>query len=346
MIYQYCSQAFFWLPLLVVMLVAVTMISCSDDEPVFLQDQAGMLSAQQKEQITDYHQRLLAELGIHFKLIITAVSPHDINRTAAELFEDLGVQTGSARGLLYLVDPNGEKVRIEVGYDLESLFTDAFTGYIEEKQMVPFFETGRVATGVLAATELFVSRLLGTDESVPVLEVSGRQNYYSGGGGAVTAVEIGIKRASDKKDTDVDVRAQASPEEALAAYVSVLKAHIKNPQLGLYTPETRIFLADWVVTDAQQDNELRDIEKGVPEKIIIEGERAVIRYSVKERTRAPFFLQKGAAGWMFDFKTMAEVIRMNHKNKWHFCQRDHHYMFGFNDWYFDKNGFPHSRVNR
>ncbi len=41
--------------------------------------------------------------------------------------------------MLFLIDPSGKQVRIEIGYDLEPIFTDGFTGYIERRQMTPFF---------------------------------------------------------------------------------------------------------------------------------------------------------------------------------------------------------------
>jgi uncharacterized protein len=94
------------------------------------------------------------------------------------------------------------------------------------------------------------------------------------------------------------------------------------------------------VTDAQQNNELRAMEKSTPYKVIISGDFAVIRYPITHRTQAPYFLQKGEQGWMLDFWSMNQVIRMNHKNMWMLISQDHPYMFAFSDWQFDKNGFP------
>lgn len=54
----------------------------------------------------------------------------------------------------------------------------------------------------------------------------------------------------------------------------------------------------------------------------------------------PYFFRKGADGWMLDFWTMSNVIRMNHKNYYHFKSFEHPYRFAFSDWKFDNNGFP------
>ena len=317
--------------------------SCSNgDEPSFLDDRAGLLSSQQKEYLNDYNNALLKDLDIHFKLIILAERAEDINETAAVLFGDLGLKTGGARGLLFLVDPLGKQARIEVGYDLEGVFPDAFVGYIENKQMVPFFAAGRTGTGVAAATELFVSRVqwsLSGQGFDPFQEI-GARHYFSGGGGARVSVAIGSGKTNSQSVSAEPFLARASPEETLHEYMRVLRQHEKNPQLELFTPETREFFKKWLVTDGQQDNELRSLERAVPEKVIIAGEYAVIRYPVGQRTQAPYFLKKGADGWMLDFWTMSQVLQMNHENNYHFKRLDHPYRFAFADWQFDQNGFP------
>ena len=317
------------------------MLACDSGDTPFLDDRANILTDSEKQAIISYNEVLLSELDIHFKLIILRSAAEDINEMAVALFDDLGAETSGAKGLLYLVDPKGEQVRIEVGYDLEHIFTDGFVGYIEEKQMVPFFEIGSVGTGVTAGTELFVSRVMraGVGDSLDLKVEHAEQKHYSGGGGAKTDVVIGIKDGPDKTEYAVPFDAQFSPEQALEVYKVVLRTHQKDPHLGLFTPETREFFEKWVVTDAQQDNELRALERFSPEKITISGDRAVIRFSVRDRTQAPYFLQRGSKGWMLDFWTMTNVIRMNHKNMWFFKRKDHPYMFGFSDWQFDKNGF-------
>lgn len=327
----------------IILVVVGLLSSCSiDDDGSFLDDQAGILSNQEKQYLTTYNEALLGDLDIHFKLIILADRAADINEKAADIFGDLGEQTSGAKGLLFLVDPWGEQVRVEVGYDLEPVFPDIFIGYIEEKQMVPFFEAGKVGTGVAAATELLVSRVqrsIADHEFDPVTE-TGDLSYFSGGGGARITVGIGSADPDKNGRQTDDFQAQDSPEHTLDEYMRVLGSHEKNPELGLFTPETRDFFSQWVVTDAQQDNELKSLKGVTPEKVIISGDYAVIRYSVKLRTRPPYFLKRGTDGWMLDFRTMSKVIQMNHKNYYRFKSFDHPYHFAFSDWQFDKNGFP------
>lgn len=318
--------------------------ACSKtDDQGFFADRAGMLDQQSRQRIIEYNRALLKDFNIHCKVVILGQPSKDINSDAAELFGDLGEKTGKARGLLFLIDPVGKQVRVEVGYDLEEIFPDIFVSYLEHEQMVSFFQQGKVGAGIEATEELFVARVqrsMAGKSFDPDVEL-GRLSQYSGGGGARTKVVIG-EQPIDKAAV-VDSTAylpQQSPEESLTVYMRVLRHKIKDPDLALYTPGTRKFLSRWVVTDAQQDNELSRLEGAVIEKVTIGGNRAVIRFPVGQRTLPPYFLENNGSGWAIDFATMNDLIRMNHKNMWHFVSGDHPYMFGFADWSFDSSGYP------
>jgi hypothetical protein len=126
--------------------------------------------------------------------------------------------------------------------------------------------------------------------------------------------------------------------------MDVLRTHTKDPELGLYTPGTRSFFRKWTVTDAQMNNELKGLARVIGSaRSSSQGDLAVIRFPIGDRSNSPYFLQRGPAGWMLDFAAMSELIGFNHKNQWFFRKLDHAYAFAFEDLRFDKNGFPHPR---
>lgn len=330
-----CFLAFFFL---------LVLSACSKtDDQGFLDDRAGLLDHQARQRIIEYHRALLKDFNIHCKVVVLAQPSTNINSDAADLFGDLGKKTGKARGLLFLIDPVGKQVRIEVGYDLEGIFPDIFVSYLEREQMVPFFQQAKAGAGIEATEELFVARVqrsVAGESFDPAVELGGL-SHYSGGGGARTKVTIGEGPIDKPAVADsTTYLPQQSPEQSLSVYMRLLRHKIKDPDLALYTPETRKFLSGWVVTDAQQDNELRGLEGAVIDKVTVAGNRAVIRFPVEQRTLPPYFLENNGNGWAFDFAAMSKLIRMNHKNMWHFVSRDHAYMFGFADWRFDTNGYP------
>lgn len=67
-----------------------------------------------------------------------------INRRAVKLFESIGVgdRSDGGRGLLLVLDPAQDQVRIEVSQALEGVYPDALISYLERRQMVPFFRRG------------------------------------------------------------------------------------------------------------------------------------------------------------------------------------------------------------
>lgn len=316
----------------------------------FVSDQAALLSKAEKNHITQLSSALLRDMDIHIMTVVLKQSPEDINNKAVKLFQEYGVgrTTNGAKGVLFLIDPSGKQVRIEIGYDLESIFTDGFTGYIERRQMTPFFQANKVGPGIEATVELLVGRALGEIEASNYERPKHKQQtgqFLSGGAGSRVNVEIG-STAIEKQASPLAKKypAQPSVQVALDKYIEVLRLHIKDPNLGIYTPETRKFFSQWVVTDAQQDNELRVITRAMSSsEIFTKDNLAVISFSPDDRQASPFFLEKGNRGWMMDFASMTKLIGFNHKNQWHLRQTNHKYMFGFKAVFFDKNGFPHKK---
>ncbi|NLC71712.1 MAG: hypothetical protein GX751_10180, partial [Desulfuromonadaceae bacterium] len=168
---------------------------------------------------------------------------------------------------------------------------------------------------------------------------------YSGGAGAKTAITIDSGTPEKVPASDASrYIPQAEPVLTLKQYLEALSFHIKDPDLGIFTPESRRFFRQWLVTDAQQDNEFRRLLRNLPAaEVRIAGERAVIFFPVADRQVAPYFLRRGSEGWMLDFTGMNRWIAFNHKNQWHFKSLDHPYRFGFEHLAFDRHGFPHER---
>ncbi|MDD4457726.1 MAG: TPM domain-containing protein [Syntrophotalea acetylenica] len=323
--------------------LALLLAACGDR---YIDDRAGLMSADEEPRLRTFQKKLLQELDIELQVVVLDDACGDLDSLSAQLVEQHGIgkRTRGTRGVLLLVDPVGRQVRMEIGYDLEGIFPDAFIGYIEQRQMAPFFEAGRLGAGIEATAELVVGKALGAiDEAgYDPSAAAGGLAHLSGGGGARSAVDIGIGVVDKPLLEDASAfGAQSSPEQALEAYLEVLRGHIKDPGLGLYSPETQDFFRQWLVTDAQQDNERRKLESHIGQgKVFQHDGRAVIRFPLAETGAAPYFLVWGDGGWMLDFASMHKLIGFNHRNQWHLRSLDHNYMFGFVDWRFDRHGFP------
>jgi uncharacterized protein len=82
--------------------------------------------------------------------------------------EDYGYQLGRTwalgkkgvnDGVILLVAPKERKVRIEVGYGLEPVLTDALTSVILQTKVLPQFKQGRIEQGIVDGAEAIIQQL-------------------------------------------------------------------------------------------------------------------------------------------------------------------------------------------
>ena len=93
---------------------------------------------------------------------VTSLQGQSIEVYANRLFKrwELG-QKDKNNGVLLLVAPTERKVRIEVGYGLESTLTNAIAQAIIDESLVPRFRAGDMAGGVASGVGHIVSVLTG-----------------------------------------------------------------------------------------------------------------------------------------------------------------------------------------
>jgi uncharacterized protein len=82
--------------------------------------------------------------------------------------EDYGYQLGRAWGIgqkendngaLLIVAPNERKVRVEVGYGLEPVLTDAFSSQVIRDDILPSFRDGDYQAGVVKGVDALIAQL-------------------------------------------------------------------------------------------------------------------------------------------------------------------------------------------
>src|SRR3954467_5438396 len=110
---------------------------------------------------------------------------------------DYGYQLGRAwgigqkslnNGILFIVAPNEHKTRIEVGYGLEPIVTDAFSSVVIQAQVLPKFRSGDFNGGVQAGVDALIGQLsLDTSEAEKRAAAAQQQlqRRDDGGGGGL-----------------------------------------------------------------------------------------------------------------------------------------------------------------
>lgn len=124
-------------------------------------DQAHILSDATAAELTTKLQALEDKTG-HQMVVVT------LNSLQGYEIEDYGYQLGRAwqigqkgkdDGVLLIVAPNERKVRVEVGYGLEGVLTDALSNIILQREVLPKFKTGDMEAGIVAGTDALITQL-------------------------------------------------------------------------------------------------------------------------------------------------------------------------------------------
>lgn len=83
-------------------------------------------------------------------------------------------------GALFIIAPNERKLRIEVGYGLEGILTDALSGRVIRNIIVPRFKQGDYPGGIAAGTDELVRILMLPPEEARKLAAQAAQEQQGG----------------------------------------------------------------------------------------------------------------------------------------------------------------------
>ncbi len=121
----------------------------------FLNDYAGVFTLQQKQGIENLLSEIEKKTDVEIAIaVIQSLEGRNLEEFSNELFNTWGVgKKNKDNGVLILVSMEDRKIRIEVGYGLESILTDGRCGLIIRNIIVPRFREKKYYDGILKAIE-------------------------------------------------------------------------------------------------------------------------------------------------------------------------------------------------
>lgn len=176
-------------PLLLALLLLLGFAGRATAEPAFpalsgrVVDAADLLSPVEEAAITDKLAALEADTG---RQLVVATLP-DLQGYA---IEDYGYRLGRAwaigskerdDGVLLIVAPKERKVRVEVGYGLEPVLTDALSSVIVHQAILPKFRAGDMTGGIIAGVDALIQQLRLPDEEAKARVASAEKAAQEGG---------------------------------------------------------------------------------------------------------------------------------------------------------------------
>ena len=124
-------------------------------------DDAHILSDSTKQDLTQKLVALEAKTSRQLVVVtLPSLQGYEISDYGYQLGRSWGIGQGKLNnGALLIVAPTERRVRIEVGYGLEPILTDAFSSVVINTQITPFFKQGNYNGGVTAGVDALIQQL-------------------------------------------------------------------------------------------------------------------------------------------------------------------------------------------
>ncbi|TRZ64856.1 TPM domain-containing protein [bacterium] len=129
----------------------------------YVEDQAGILSASQKQQLVELLRKYDTESSTQ---VVVCILKGLEDRDIAELAHSIAVynkigQKGKNNGVLLLIAMAEKRMRIEVGYGLEGALPDALAFQIIENEIKPSFRSSNYIEGITKGVNAIVASTKG-----------------------------------------------------------------------------------------------------------------------------------------------------------------------------------------
>lgn len=295
----------------------------------FLFDYAGAL-----RHYEEGAHRYLERLGsrFHIEALIVSVPTLPPGQSLETLAVDLANNwrigaRQDGRGLLLLLVDDTKQVKLEVGYALEDVFTDAFSGYIEDLQLGPYYRRGDVGTGLIAVMEMLEERARIKNQGNYTSELIARADaeLLAGGAGAKRELDR-YRKTSERRAAKTAGHGARSPEEAWEIMLSKWAGGGADIDVDVYTEMTHLAMGD---ADKPDPRTLKWLDhwRDADYQVLRDGDYAVIWFgAVDGWENSPFLFCNTGDGWKFDVVWQRRLVVMAENPKWQVMQGPYPYV--------------------
>jgi hypothetical protein len=268
----------------------------------------------------------------HIEALIVSVPALPVGNTLETLAVDLvndwriGAEH-EGRGLLLLLVDESKQIKLEVGYALEDVFTDSFSGYVEDLQLGPYYRAGDVGTGLIAVMEMLEERAQIKDQGdyTPEMIAQADAELLAGGAGAKRDLAR-YAHESSSGAASRSGRGARSPEEAWDIMLTKWAGEGADIDVDIYTEMTRLAMGD---ADKPDPRTLKWLDhwRNADYQVRREGDHAVIWFGdVDGWENSPFLFCNTGDGWKFDIVWQRRLVVIADNPKWQVMQGPYPYV--------------------
>ena len=287
--------------------------------------------------------------GIQVAMVLEKQLPAltTIEQQASELFKKLGLgrQTGG-KALLFVMSEKERLFKIEVGYELESVFPDAMCKRLEEGArtfMLSASPNARrdflVELNVTMKLHYLEYKKSGKLSDMMLASAGpGRLSEYLSGGGGI--VGRGYSSAFEEVQRELKpvpaslaqaLQPAATPEETVERYLFSLEYGIGAPNLPLLTEASRYFRMEKPLAPGYLQRQHAYYLKARPYRIVTHGDLAAAMFPPRSPV-LPVFLRRDAHGlWLVDEPKVEATLHLYQDGTSQLKYRDAPYAFAATD---------------
>lgn len=285
----------------------------------FLYDYANIL-----EDVDEYSNNYLKGIKDRYEIeaVIVSIPSLDNTRTveeaAVEILNNWKIgKNYNGRGIVLFLAEKEKEIKLEVSYELEDVFTDIFCGFVEDKQLRPYFLSGQLGIGLLAVMEEIENRaqIKHQDDYTGEIISGLDDTLLSGGAGAKRELLQFEKKTV--KSSGALFPAGKTPAQAWETLKNSWRKKARDPNLGVYTEITRLAYRDYQnLSDSRYNEDVKTYSRKSFEVIQNENYAVIFFGNKKGWENSPFLFCKTADGWQFDIVHQRKYIRMGPNPKW------------------------------
>lgn len=284
--------------------------------------------------------------GIDMVMVIKKEIPkhYTIENYASALFDywRIGERHNGKGVLILLVEDLGE-VKIEVGYELEDVFTDGFCGSYQE--IIKYHFAGRFLGDVISGLILNMMKKYNGD-AVTLEDISanlqkvefytGEREFLSGGAGVTERGFVYDKKMKLAKIVDntpeeliCGYRSSQAVKDVVDRYQESLDKGVNYPYLDFLTEGSQLMRIEYPSPPSFYEKQGREFRNAMPYKIYQQGNLAAVRFNSKKLQ--PLFLLRTPDGfWKLDITKSWAFSQMNDSmTEMYQLYKDHPWIFAF-----------------